>query len=188
MRIVFIGPPGAGKGTQSVRLAERLSIPHLSTGDLLREACRLGTPIGKQADEFMQTGRLVPDDLVQEILVERLEEEDCQNGYVLDGFPRTVAQAENLDEMLAEHGMPLNLAMEIRVEYGLLLRRLVERGRDDDTLDVIKKRLQQYNDLTKPLLDYYQQRDVLHVIDGHDSPEEVFERIVTVVENQRIKK
>jgi len=188
MRIVFIGPPGAGKGTQSIQLAERLGIPHLSTGDLLRAACREGTPIGKQATEFMQSGRLVPDDLVQEILVERLEQDDCQAGYVLDGFPRTVVQAENLDEMLAENGKPLDLAVEIRVEYGRLLRRLVERGREDDTLDVIKKRLQQYNDLTKPLLDYYQQRDVLHVIDGHGSPEEVFTRILAAVENQKIKK
>lgn len=181
MRIVFIGPPGAGKGTQSVRLAEKLQVPHLSTGDLLRAAVRQATPIGKQAEEFMQTGRLVPDDLVREILVARVEESDCKAGYILDGFPRTEFQAETLDEMLAEHGKPLNLAIEIRVEELVLLARLSDRGRDDDQQDVIKKRLQQYNDLTRPLLEYYQQRNVLHVIDGHGTPDEVFDRIVVAV-------
>lgn len=181
MRIVFIGPPGAGKGTQSVRLAEKLQIPHLSTGDLLREAVRQATPIGKQAEEYMQTGRLVPDDLVREILVARVEEPDCSQGYILDGFPRTEFQAETLDEMLEEHGMPLDLAIEIRVEELILLARLSDRGREDDNQEIIKKRLQQYNDLTRPLLEYYQQRDVLHVIDGHGTPDEVFDRIVAAV-------
>jgi adenylate kinase len=182
MRIVFIGPPGAGKGTQSVRLAERLDVPHLSTGDLLRSACRNQTPIGKQATQYMQTGRLVPDELVLEVLIERLKQIDCREGYILDGFPRTVTQAVTLDKLLVANGNPLDLAIEIRVEERVLLARLADRGRHDDNLSIVKKRLQQYNDLTRPLLEYYQQQGVLQVINGHGKPDEVFDRIVEAVE------
>jgi adenylate kinase len=177
MRIVLIGPPGAGKGTQAKRLTERLRVPHLSTGDMLREAMRQGTEVGHQAEPYMKTGRLVPDDLVHQLVIERVSEADCAGGYLLDGFPRTAAQAIMLDRMLAERNTPLDLAIQIHVPKDILLERLASRGRQDDDELVIVKRLEQYDELTHPMAAYYQGRGTLREIDGLGTPDEVFARI-----------
>jgi len=182
MRIVFIGPPGAGKGTQALRVTERLGVPHLSTGEMLRQACRNGTELGLQAAEHMNAGRLVPNGLVQTLVAERLSLPDCSRGYLLDGFPRTVNQAESLDALLAARGSELDAAIELQVDRNVLMNRLAGRGRDDDAEQVVRERLRQYDDLTQPLINYYQTRGILRVVDGHGTPDEVFARIVAEVE------
>lgn len=182
MRIVFIGPPGAGKGTQALRLAEALQIPHLSTGELLRQASDERTPAGLEAAKYMSTGQLVPDELVQELLLERLEHDDCRDGYLLDGFPRTLAQAESLDRLLTEKGIPLSMVIELRVDEHEILSRLAQRGRKDDDQTVIRQRLAQYDLLTRPLLDYYRQHRLLRVVDGLGAPDEVYARVAALAQ------
>ncbi|MCA9260065.1 MAG: adenylate kinase [Planctomycetales bacterium] len=181
MRIVFIGPPGAGKGTQAVRLSEHLGVPHLSTGELLREACRLKTAIGVQASEYMESGRLVPDDVVNQLVFQRVAEPDCGDGYVMDGFPRTVPQAEVFDDFLSLKGTPLNVAIEFRVREQDLRDRLASRGRHDDVVEVVQFRLSEYDAVTTPLLNYYQGRGILRTINGIGTLEEVSERIHSVI-------
>lgn len=182
MRIVFIGPPGAGKGTQSARLARHLHVPNLSTGDILREAAAQRTRLGLRAIEYMQQGQLVPDDVVLRVVFDRLQEPDCAQGCIIDGFPRTVPQARALDEWLAEHQSPLSLVLEIQVPREELLHRLAGRGRDDDSEEVIRERLRQFDQLTHPLLDYYHDSGILHKIEGVGSPGDVYGRILQVVE------
>jgi adenylate kinase len=180
MRIVFLGPPGAGKGTQAQRLKSYLGVAHLSTGEMLRDAA--DTPLGRRANQYMNSGQLVPDDVVVGIVVERLKDDDCENGCLFDGFPRTVPQAEALDRMLTEHGMPLDLVLALDVPESDLITRLSARGRPDDNLDAIAERFRQYHALTKPLLDYYSRRGILRQIDASASPEKVFERIQNAVD------
>lgn len=181
MLVVLVGPPGAGKGTQAVRLAEFLEVPHCSTGELFRDACERKTELGLQAVEYMQSGRLVPDSLVEELVAERLSRRDCRSGCVLDGFPRTVSQARQFDRWATENYRPVTAVVAIDVDEGTLLKRLADRGRHDDARDVVLERFRQYEALTKPLLDYYQEQGILDVIDGVGSLDEVFHRIAKVV-------
>jgi len=182
MRMVFIGPPGAGKGTQAARLVERYSLAHLSTGDMLRAARDAKTEVGKKADEYMSTGRLVPDEIIMDIIAERLAQSDCQGGYLLDGFPRTIAQAEALDRMLADKGTPLDVVLELRVPEQELFDRLAGRGRADDTPDVIRQRLVAYREQTEPLLAYYTKAGLLESVDGLGSIDDIFNRITNVLD------
>lgn len=177
MQLVFVGPPGAGKGTQSEWLSSFLAIPHLSTGDMLRAAVEQKSDIGKSAQEFIQAGKLVPDDIVIELVDSRLNEQDCKNGFLLDGFPRTLDQAKKLDQVLAHRGMPLNLVLELTADENQLLQRLVDRGRGDDSPEIIRNRFQVYRNQTEPLLQYYGKKQILKSIDGSGSREEVREHI-----------
>lgn len=182
MKIVFIGPPGAGKGTQAEGMIEKYKLAHLSTGDMLRAARDAQTEVGKKADEYMSSGQLVPDEIIVEIIKERLAEPDCQGGYLLDGFPRTIAQAEALDKMLADKGTPLDVVLELKVPEEELFKRLAGRGRADDTPEVIKQRLVAYRDQTSPLLDYYGKAGLLKSIDGLGTVEEIFDRVQAILD------
>lgn len=177
MRIVFIGPPGAGKGTQSVRVARGLGVKHLSTGDVLREARDRGDEVGMAAGEYLDRGQLVPDALVVQLVDERLSADDCRKGYLFDGFPRTLVQAEELDRLLAERGAPLDAAIEFVVPEEELLRRLAGRGRQDDEEATIRERLRLYRDLTTPLAEYYHSRGKLRRVDAVGDPDEVYQRV-----------
>jgi adenylate kinase len=186
MRIVFIGPPGAGKGTQAVKIIAKYKPVHLSTGDMLRAARAAKTEIGLQADQYMSSGQLVPDGVIVGIISDRLKQDDCKAGYLLDGFPRTIAQAEALDQMLAEKKTPLDVVLELRVPDEELFRRLAERavkeGRSDDTPAVIKNRLAVYNEQTSPLLNYYGKKGLLKTVEGLGTVDEIFSRIETILD------
>lgn len=181
MRIVLLGPPGAGKGTQARRIAERYSIPHISTGDMMRAAIEAGTPVGLEARRFVESGRLVPDDVMVAIVRERLDRPDTSGGFLLDGFPRTVPQAEALDRLLAERGCRLDAVVALEVPEEELVRRLRGRaeqeGRTDDDEVVIARRLEVYREQTRPLLDYYERLGLLRIVDGVGEVEEVTRRV-----------
>lgn len=173
MRLILLGPPGAGKGTQAERLVNGFSITQLSTGDMLRAAVAAKTAVGIKAKEIMERGELVSDDIVCAIISDRVEEPDCANGFILDGFPRTIAQAEALDTMLAEKNLNLDAVVEIRVDESILLDRIVKRAaeavggpRADDNAEALKKRLDIYRAQTVPLVDYYAKTGLLKTIDG----------------------
>jgi len=183
MRIVFIGPPGAGKGTQAERLIAKYRLAHLSTGDMLRAARDAQTEIGKKADQYMSKGGLVPDDIIIAIIGERLAQPDCQKGYLLDGFPRPIAQAEALDTLLAQKDTPLDVVLELRVAEDELFNRLAGRGRADDKPEVIRQRLVAYRQQTEPLLDYYDRKGLLKSIDGLGTVDDIFDRVVSVLGN-----
>ena len=155
MRLVLVGPPGAGKGTQAAVLSEQLAVPHISTGDLFRSNIDNGTLLGKQAQSYLDAGELVPDEVTNEMVRQRLAESDAQQGFLLDGYPRTTPQADVLGEILAENGMELTAVLRFDVPEEELVRRLLARGRSDDNEDVIRRRLAVYRSETEQLLNYY---------------------------------
>ena len=189
MLIVFIGPPGAGKGTQSAAIVSRLGIPHISTGELLRAAKRDGSELGKNAASYMDHGHLVPDDMMVDMIDQRLAESDCADGCLLDGFPRTVKQASSLDDVLRKRGQSVNVVIELDCDDDELIRRLSQRakeeGRADDTPETIAQRQTTFRQQTRPVLDYYRDRNLLHKVDGMQTREEVFAEIWGVIEAEQ---
>jgi adenylate kinase len=183
MRLILLGPPGAGKGTQAQRLVARHGIVQLSTGDMLRAAVKAGTPVGLKAKDIMDRGDLVPDDVVVAIVSDRIDEPDAKDGFILDGFPRTVGQAEALDHMLREKGLALDGVVELKVDEGILIRRIesriaetLARGeplRKDDDPDILKTRLEAYRRQTAPLIDHYRDKGLLRGVDGMAPIDEV---------------
>jgi len=172
--MVLLGPPGAGKGTQAVKLAEKLGIPHISTGDLFRHNITNGTKLGLEAKTYLDAGDLVPASLTNALVDDRLNDDDASAGFILDGFPRSVEQAEALRDMLAARDLELDAVLEFRVSEEELFNRLKARGRADDTEDVILNRMKVYRDETAPLLDYY--KGELRTVDAVGSMDEVFAR------------
>ncbi|HHV46305.1 MAG TPA: adenylate kinase [Tissierellia bacterium] len=213
MRLVLLGPPGAGKGTQASAIVSKYSIPHISTGDIFRANIKNGTELGKQVEAYMKKGLLVPDELVVSIVKDRLTKEDCKEGFLLDGFPRTVNQAEALDKELKDMNLKLDRVINIEVGKEILIERAIGRRickncgatyhvkfsppkventcdkcggelyqRDDDKAETVEKRIEVYQEQTKPLIDYYKEKDLLLNIDGTKSIEEIFYDIVASLE------
>ena len=191
MRLIVLGPPGAGKGTQAQRLVERYSIPQLSTGEMLRVTVATGTEIGREAKAIMDRGELVPDVVVNHMVSDRIDQEDCRRGFILDGFPRTVAQAEALTAMLEQKGVKLDAVIELKVDQTVLIERMEKRVADtlsaggtvrsDDNRDTFARRLDEYRRKTAPLLDYYRRRGELIEIDGMQGMDVVTRDIASVL-------
>ena len=192
MKLILLGPPGAGKGTQAARLVEKYRIAHLSTGDMLRAAIAAETAIGLKAKDIMASGALVPDEVVVGIIADRIEQPDCAKGFILDGFPRTVPQAEALDALLKQRKMKLDAVIQLRVNEAILLQRvenriaqMTERGeaiRADDNVEALAKRLEVYRGQTEPLVHYYGDRRMLATVDGMMSIDEVTAEIGRILE------
>jgi len=191
MRIILLGPPGSGKGTQAGRMVAKLGVPHLSTGDMLRSAVQSGTPIGKKAKAVMERGELVADELVVAAVIERIAQPDARGGFVLDGFPRTIAQAKAFDDLLHAESLELDHAIEIKVNEEMLLARVMTRAREatergepvraDDNHEALKIRLDAYNKQTAPLIDYYRSNDLIRSVDGMMPIDAVTESIFRVM-------
>ncbi|HMA98762.1 MAG TPA: adenylate kinase [Wenzhouxiangella sp.] len=185
MRIVLLGPPGSGKGTQAARLKDHLKVPHISTGDLLRAAVKAGTPLGLQAKAAMDAGELVSDELMLGLIEERLGQPDIANGYILDGYPRNLAQAEALDGVLARIGQAVDKAVALTVDEEQIVRRLAKRaaeeGRSDDTEAVVRNRLSVYRQQTAPVTGYYGERGLLIEVDGMGEIGEVTDRLLDAI-------
>ncbi|THV25460.1 adenylate kinase [Peteryoungia ipomoeae] len=192
MRIIFLGPPGAGKGTQAKRLTDKYGIPQLSTGDMLRAAVAAQTDIGKRAKAVMDAGGLVSDDIVNQIVAERVQEADCAKGFILDGYPRTVPQAKALAENMKAGGLELDAVIELKVDEEALIRRIEQRVADtiaaggtvrsDDNPEAFRKRLTEYREKTAPLSEYYQGEGQLVVLDGMAEMDAVTAEIAKVLE------
>ncbi|MBN8717552.1 adenylate kinase [Thermomonas sp. S9] len=186
MRLVLLGAPGSGKGTQAARLKDFLQVPHISTGDLLRAEVAAGTPLGRQAGEVMARGDLVSDEILLGMLRDRLSREDARNGFILDGYPRNLAQAAALDALLRELGQAFDFAVQLAVDNEQIIARLAERakieGRADDTPESVRHRLKVYDEKTAPVIEFYRQHGQLTVVDGVGSLDEVFTRIVEAIQ------
>lgn len=213
MRLILLGPPGAGKGTQASAIVKRYNIPHISTGDIFRLNIKENTPLGKEVKSYLDAGILVPDELVVDIVKDRLKKSDCENGFILDGYPRTINQAEALDKELAKMGIKLDAVINIFLDVQLLIERAVGRRlckncgatyhikfhppkqdgicdicggelyqRDDDKEETVKKRIEVYLTQTKPLIEYYKDKDILVNIDGAQSIEDTFNEIINALE------
>jgi adenylate kinase len=181
MRLVLLGAPGSGKGTQAGRLKAELGVPHISTGDMLRAAVAAGTPLGIKAKAVMDAGQLVSDDILLGMLEERLAQDDARNGFILDGYPRNLAQASALDEMLAKLGQPLDAVVKLEVPNEAIVERCELRfaaeGRADDNPDTVRRRLGVYADQTAPVADFYARRGKLQVVDGVGDLDQVTARV-----------
>jgi len=191
MRLVLLGPPGAGKGTQATRIVTRFAIPQLSTGDMLRQAVAEGTAAGLRVKHIMDRGELVPDDVVVSVIANRIDHSDAANGFVLDGFPRTVAQAEALDRELATRGIKLDAVLELEVDEDALLERIKGRAdeaasrgelvRRDDNPEVFKIRLDVYREQTAPVAEYYRSQGLLNIVDGLQPIDAVTEQLAAAL-------
>ncbi len=185
MRLVLLGAPGSGKGTQAAKLREHLQVPHISTGELLRAAVAAGTPLGLQAKAVMAAGNLVSDDIVLGMLEDRLKQSDTGNGFILDGYPRNLAQANALDGLLTRIGQPMDIAVQLDVDTELLVSRLAGRakaeGRADDSPEAVRNRLKVYDQQTAPVVDFYRNQGKLAHLDGVGSLDEVFTRIIEAI-------
>ena len=191
MNLILLGPPGAGKGTQAERLVAKYGIPQLSTGDMLRAAVKAGTEVGKRAKTVMDAGELVSDEIVNAIVSERLDESDCAKGFVLDGYPRTLVQADSVEAMLAQKGKALDVVIELIVDDRALVGRIVKRAQDalaaglpvrkDDNAEVFEERLREYYKKTAPLTGYYHAKRLLKTVDGMASMDDVTKSIETIL-------
>ena len=184
MKLIFLGPPGAGKGTRAARIEAAYEIPQLSTGDMLRSAVAAGTEIGQQAKDIMARGDLVPDEVVVGIISERIQCADCANGFILDGFPRNVLQARALDSVLVEKGINLDAVIELAVDPEILIARILKRAqesadgpRDDDTEEALQHRLRVYEEQTAPVADFYAEKGILRTLGGMQEIDEVTRQI-----------
>ncbi|MEM1376093.1 MAG: adenylate kinase [Pseudomonadota bacterium] len=193
MKMILLGPPGAGKGTQAQRLIDAYGIPQLSTGDMLRAAVAAGTEVGKRAKAVMDAGELVSDEIVNAIVSERLDQDDCAKGFILDGYPRTLAQADTVEAMLAEKGKDLDIVVELTVDDKALVGRIIKRAEDavargetprkDDNAEVFDERLREYYKKTAPLIGYYHAKGLLKSVDGMASIDGVTEQISAVLQD-----
>lgn len=185
MRIVLLGPPGSGKGTQAKLLVEQLGVPHISTGALLRNAAQRGTELGLKAKALTDKGELVPDDVISDMIGERLRRADVAKGFILDGYPRNLAQAKSLDALLERLDQPVDEAILIDIKAELIIKRIAKRaqeeGRADDTEETVRNRLQVYTEQTEPVAEYYAQRGLLTKVLGEGSVDDIFQRIVSIL-------
>lgn len=185
MRLVLLGAPGSGKGTQAARLKNHLQVPHISTGDLLRAEVKAGTPLGLEAKEVMARGELVSDAILLGMLESRLSQDDTRGGFILDGYPRNLAQAGALDALLQRIGQPMDFAVQLDVPTELLVERIAGRaqaeGRADDSPESVRTRLRVYDDQTAPVIEFYRQHGQLTVIDGVGSLDDVFNRVIEAI-------
>jgi adenylate kinase len=190
-RLLLIGPPGAGKGTQAVALSHAFGVPAVSTGDIFRENVKNETPLGVQVKSFMDAGNNVPDSLTNDLITDRLADDDCARGFLLDGYPRTTDQVRHLDDFLATHDSALNVVVQLLAEPDVVVERLrkraLDQGRSDDGEDVVRHRLEVYSEQTAPLIDVYTDRGLVVAIDGIGEIAEVTERIMTALEGQGIR-
>lgn len=187
MRLILMGPPGAGKGTQATFVAQHYSIPAISTGDIFRANVSEGTPLGKEAQRYMDAGEYVPDDVTNKMVRNRIDEPDAERGFLLDGYPRTVAQVEELDGMIAHTGHRLDAAVVLTVDEEEIVQRLLQRaqtdGRADDTEEVIRRRQEVYAEQTAPLIETYRERGILREVDGLGEVEEITRRIFAALDD-----